>query len=404
MPRNAGSQNVNPIGRKLMPWNYRADPPQRYSSNYRRYLERGGMVRFEEDVAGFVASGKNNGDIARYYFFCLVLDQLTKEELEGDLAEIGVYQGETATLIAKIARRLGKTAWLLDTFEGFDPKDLQGIDYGQPEQFDDTSLDSVRALVGEENVHFIKGYFPDTATQLPAKGSYCLVHIDCDLYNPVRAALEYFYPRLVPGGFLLVHDYSSLHWDGAEEAVDEFFACKPESPIPLTDGAGTIAIRKHKSSNPSQNWYAQKRRTALSGGWVDASNAGPTRLFLREGWAQPEEWGVWGVGKQHVLRLYPPLPPSDFVNLDCDVHVVLSGPRKSQWVDVFAGTRLLETWEFTPDFNRAVRNLKVPIPKKTDSVTLEFRPHSVATPAELDPGNLDTRPLGLALHRLRIGY
>src|SRR5215471_4298216 len=126
-----------------MPWNYRADPPQRYSSNYQRYLERGGEVRFEEDVAGFVATGKNNGDMARYYFFCLALDQLTKEELPGDLAEIGVYKGETATLIAKIARRLGKAAWLLDTFEGFDPKDLQGIDYGQPEQFDDTSLDSV---------------------------------------------------------------------------------------------------------------------------------------------------------------------------------------------------------------------------------------------------------------------
>jgi len=52
-----------------MPWNYRADPPQRYSSNYQRYLERGGEVRFEEDVAGFVATGKNNGDMARYYFF-----------------------------------------------------------------------------------------------------------------------------------------------------------------------------------------------------------------------------------------------------------------------------------------------------------------------------------------------
>jgi hypothetical protein len=41
-----------------MPWKYRADPPQRFSSNYRRYLERGGAVRFEEDVAGFVATGR----------------------------------------------------------------------------------------------------------------------------------------------------------------------------------------------------------------------------------------------------------------------------------------------------------------------------------------------------------
>jgi hypothetical protein len=385
-----------------MPWNYRADPPQRYSSNYKRYLERGGAVRFEEDVAGFVATGKNDGDMARYYFFCLALDQMIKEELPGDLAEIGVYKGETATLIATIARRLGKTAWLLDTFEGFDAKDLQGIDYGLNEQFDDTSLEAVRALVGEENVHFIKGYFPDTAAQLPAKGAYCLVHIDCDLYNPVRAALDYFYPRIVPGGFLLVHDYSSLHWDGAEQAVDEFFADKPESPIPLTDGAGTIAIRKHKGTNLSQSWYAQKRRAVFAQGWVEASNVGPTRLFLGEGWAQPEEWGVWGVGEKHVLRLYAPVPPPNVLELDCDVHVVLIGPRKSQRVDVFVGTQLLDSWEFTPDFNRAVRSLQVPVPKKSASVTIEFRPHSVAMPAELAPGNLDTRPLGLALHRLRL--
>jgi len=301
------------------------------------------MVRFEEDVAGFVATGKNNGDMARYYFFCLVLDQLTKEELPGDLAEIGVYKGETATLIAKIARRLGRTAWLLDTFEGFDPKDLQGIDYGQPEQFDDTSLDSVRALVGEDNVHFIKGCFPDTAGQLPGDGTYCLVHLDCDLYKPLRAALEYFYPRMVPGGFLLVHDYSSLHWNGAEEAVDEFFADKPESPIPLTDGAGTIAIRKHKSTDLSQSWYAQKRRAAFARGWVDASSSGPTRLFLGDGWAQPEEWGVWGVGERHNLRFYAPDPVPKFLDLDCDVHVVLSGPRRAQQVDVFAGSQLLAT-------------------------------------------------------------
>jgi hypothetical protein len=385
-----------------MPWNYRADPPQRYSSNYQRYLERGGAVRFEEDVAGFVATGKNDGDMARYYFFCLTLDQLIKEELPGDLAEIGVYKGETATLIAKIARRLGKTAWLLDTFEGFDQKDLQGIDYGQPEQFDDTSLDSVRALVGDENVHFIKGYFPDTAAQLPTSGSYCLVHIDCDLYNPVRAALEYFYPRVVPGGFLLVHDYSSLHWDGAEEAVDEFFADKPESPIPLTDGAGTIVIRKHKTSNLYQSWYARKRRAVFEKGWVNASSAGPTRLFLGQGWAQPEEWGAWGVGKKHVLRIYPRIPSPAILKVDCDVHAALMGSRTLQRVEVFADAQLVATWEFTPDFNHAVRTLQVPVAKTSASVTIEFRPHSVTIPAELDPGHLDTRPLGLALHRLRV--
>jgi len=52
-----------------MHWKYRADPPQRYSSNYPRYLKRGGVVRFEEDVEGFVAGGRNDGDMASITFF-----------------------------------------------------------------------------------------------------------------------------------------------------------------------------------------------------------------------------------------------------------------------------------------------------------------------------------------------
>jgi hypothetical protein len=187
-----------------------------------------------------------------------------------------------------------------------------------------------------------------------------------------------------------------------EEAVDEFFSDKPESPIPLTDGAGTIAIRKHKATSLSQSWYAEKRRAAFAQGWVAASSAGPTRLFLGDGWAQPEEWGVWGVGESHILKLYPPTPLATHVKLDCDVHVVLNGSRKSLDVDVLAGTRLLSTWDFTPGLNRAVRSLEVPVPKGSETVAIEFRPHSVAVPAELEPGNRDTRPLGLALHRLRM--
>jgi O-methyltransferase len=63
-------------------------------------------------------------------------------------------------------------------------------------------------------------------------------------YKPFKAGLEFFYPRLVDGGFLVMHDYGSLWWDGTEKAIDEFFADKPESVIPIPDRAGTAAIRK----------------------------------------------------------------------------------------------------------------------------------------------------------------
>lgn len=64
-------------------------------------------------------------------------------------------------------------------------------------------------------------------------------NIDTDLYAPIKAGLEYFYPRLTTGGFLIMHDYMSLCWDGAIRAIDELFADKLEFIIPVTDVAGT---------------------------------------------------------------------------------------------------------------------------------------------------------------------
>ncbi|MEK6290717.1 MAG: TylF/MycF/NovP-related O-methyltransferase, partial [Paraburkholderia tropica] len=141
-----------------------------------------------------------------------------------------------------------RTLYLLDTFEGFPDADLDLNEKHLSGIFKDTSLEAVKNRVGEEGTVFIKGYFPETAAQLPDDGQYAIVHIDCDLYVPMIAALEYFYPRMAPGGFILMHDYGSLCWDGAEKAVDEFFADKPEGVMPLPDLCSTVVMRKNKKA------------------------------------------------------------------------------------------------------------------------------------------------------------
>jgi len=145
-----------------------------------------------------------------------------------------------------MVRRLERTLYLLDTFEGFPNADLEVGESGLSGVFSDTSLEAVRALVGEERTVFIKGYFPETAAHIPEDAVFSLVHIDCDLEAPMRSALEFFYPRMSPGGFVLMHDYSSLHWDGAERAIDGFFKDKPESVVPLPDLGGSAMVRKDK--------------------------------------------------------------------------------------------------------------------------------------------------------------
>lgn len=228
-----------------LPWPFEAHLPQRFSGNYARYLERGGIVERGAFARGFIGpQGENSGDLARFLAFCLAFDQIAKDGVTGDLAEIGVYRGHTAAVLATFARRIKRELWLLDTFQGFDAADLRGIDQHAGMQFEDTSLDAVRAMVGTDLTHYVAGRFPDTADRLPNGSRYALVHIDCDLYAPITAALEYFYPRMSAGGFIIIHDYSSLCWDGAERAVDDFFRDKPEFVVPMPDGCGSAAVRK----------------------------------------------------------------------------------------------------------------------------------------------------------------
>ncbi|MDR6207809.1 TylF/MycF/NovP-related O-methyltransferase [Paraburkholderia graminis] len=221
--------------------------PERYTQNYGKYVASGGLVRPEEDSAKF-ANGldSHNGDMARFYSLCLISDLVAKNKVPGDFAELGVWQGNTAELLAAFARRQQRTLYLLDTFEGFPEEDLGREEKHLSGIFKDTSLETVKRRVGEERTVFVKGYFPETAIQLPDDGQYAIVHIDCDLYAPMVAALEYFYPRTAPGGFILMHDYGSLCWDGAEKAVDEFFSDKAEGVMPLPDLCSTVVVRKNK--------------------------------------------------------------------------------------------------------------------------------------------------------------
>jgi hypothetical protein len=71
-----------------------------------------------------------------------------------------------------------------------------------------------------------------------------LVHIDVDLYQPTRDSVEFFYPRMVPGGVILCDDYGSTRCPGARRAMDEFFFEKPEGPVvDLLNGQG-LAIKR----------------------------------------------------------------------------------------------------------------------------------------------------------------
>ena len=222
--------------------------PDKYSTNISIYKSKYYPFFEDGDINKWVEGNfdNNSGDLPRFYFLNLVIDQLLSENISGDIAELGVYKGNSAFLLTKLARAANKKAYLFDTYEGFNKNDFTGSDgIVNHDQFSDTSIEYVRKLVGTDNAFFVKGYFPDSLSTIDLeRTTFCLVHIDCDLEKPFINSLNYFYPKLAKGGFLILHDYSSLAWPGARAAIESFFSDKEEKIIPIPDKSGTAVTRK----------------------------------------------------------------------------------------------------------------------------------------------------------------
>lgn len=150
------------------------------------------------------------------------------DKLEGDVAEVGVYNGGSAKLICETTK---KPVHLFDTFEGLpdvsendDPKEFRKADYS-------ASLESVKSYLSRyPNVSFYKGFFPSTAGPIKNK-TFSFIHLDVDIYESTLSSLEFFYPRINRGGVIISHDYPKSI--GVKRAFDGFFKDKPEIIIEL---------------------------------------------------------------------------------------------------------------------------------------------------------------------------
>lgn len=188
---------------------------------------------------------ENPGDGSRFFSFLLNLRGVIENNIEGDFAEVGVYKGNTAAILNYYAKKDGRNLYLFDTFEGFDKRDLVGVDSNTAMGFADTSLEGVKEFVGDEkHITYIKGYFPESVIDECKNKKYAFVHLDADLYQPTLDGLKFFYPLLSPGGIVFIHDYSSGSWEGCKKAVDDFAKETPINKIMLPDRSGTVIVTK----------------------------------------------------------------------------------------------------------------------------------------------------------------
>lgn len=168
-------------------------------------------------------------------------------DLPGDTAECGVLDGASSYLIC--SARQGCKPFLhhaFDSFEGLsppEPADLPSSPMAFRWSSGDLSVtleEAMSKLDRFDNIHYYKGWIPGRFEEV-AQHRFSFVHIDVDLYQPTRDSIEFFYPRLVPGGILLCDDYGYHTCPGARKAFDDFAVEIPErSVIHLPTGQGFI--------------------------------------------------------------------------------------------------------------------------------------------------------------------
>lgn len=204
------------------------------------------------------------------------------EKVEGDIAEFGVYKGNSLITTALLLTRMRskKLVHGFDSFSGFParhPNDertrfdelyergnitkehyaavklLQEAESsgirGQHD-FGDTSLEYVTERLKSyklDNVALYKGDFKESVVKVPQAVRYAAVLMDGNLYSSYSDVLEHCWERLSVGGFIYLDEYYSLKYPGPRIAVDEFCAA-----------VGTKPIRSPAVSGEFERWHLRK--------------------------------------------------------------------------------------------------------------------------------------------------
>jgi hypothetical protein len=160
-------------------------------------------------------------------------EHVLANQVPGDLIETGVWRGgATIFMRALLAAHEveDRSVWVADSFEGMPVPNLekypadQGLDFSAEPRLR-ISVDEVRrnfARYGllDERVKFIEGWFSESLPNAPIE-RLAILRLDGDLYESTLDALANLYPRVSPGGCVIIDD----NWVPAcRQAVDEYRA------------------------------------------------------------------------------------------------------------------------------------------------------------------------------------
>jgi O-methyltransferase len=192
------------------------------------------------------------------------LSEVMQRQVPGDVAEFGVALGGSAIVLAKAAKRNGRSFHGFDVFGMIPPPTSDKDDVKSKDRYqkivsgkstglggdqyygyrDNLYDDVCRAFtkhgldVDDSTIGLHKGLFEDTLPNTKV-GQIAFAHIDCDWYDPVMYCLNKMADRLSQQGVILIDDYHD--YGGCRIATDEFLRVR--SDFSFEDGENVILRR-----------------------------------------------------------------------------------------------------------------------------------------------------------------
>ena len=156
------------------------------------------------------------------------------KNVPGDIVECGVFKGSSLvrflTFRSILENNFSRKILGFDIFGRFpsqkNKNDKNFIKNFEKKTGNGISIEELRDILQDkkfQNFELIKGDVKKTIPSFIKKNpelKVALLHLDLDVYNPTKFALNKFLKRMSPNGIILIDDYSLAH--GATKAIDEF--------------------------------------------------------------------------------------------------------------------------------------------------------------------------------------
>lgn len=160
------------------------------------------------------------------------VEEILESRVPGDLIETGVWRGGVTIFMRAILAAYGvedRTVWVADSFRGLPPPDPSRYPADSGDRHHEVTALSIPCDEVRENfskyglldsrVRFLEGWFRDTLPAAPIS-RLALMRLDGDMYESTMDALVNLYPKLSPGGYVIVDDFNAV--EACRRAVGDY--------------------------------------------------------------------------------------------------------------------------------------------------------------------------------------